>query len=584
MGWSQLERVLLRSGQQDTEVFVQVFDENGTATSPKIRVGESQNNDLNLNASIVALEDGGFIVFYDKNRHEPSLNGQRYDADGTALGEEFRVFDGAVGNIDTTLLSDNRVALSFETDDGLRTETLDVDEILRFDEGAVSIVGTEEDDILEGGPGNDRFDGLDGDDLIFGGSGADRIDGGAGFDTVTYAASEAAVEVALNIGSALQSGGDAEGDILHTIENVTGSDFADTITGNDGVNVIQGLAGDDSIEGLGGADTISAGAGNDTAIVEDGANRRFDGGAGFDTLQVSDRVGLNGDDEVTNFEALEIIGTAGRNALLRLDADQAAFEKITYESQNGRAAVVEFFGDGSSVLDLSTAELIGFDTDDEFRFFGSDTDETVTGTVFDDRLEGRRGKDVLNGEDDVRAGSGDDEIFGGAGDDFLRGENGNDIINGGEGADTIEGGNGTDTVTYADSNAGVQVALNIGSARQSGGLAEGDILRTIENVTGSEFADAITGNDNTNYLVGGAGDDLLDGRGGRDIVEGGAGDDVIVAINSSFSQTYDGGTGDDTLRTIGRVELRTDVIVDIETLEIAAVKGQDALVRLDFSQ
>jgi hypothetical protein len=60
-------------------------------------------------------------------------------------------------------------------------------------------------------------------------------------------------------------GGDADGDTLSAIENLTGSGFADTLYGDGGNNVINGGDGNDTIIGGAGADTISGGAGSDTA-------------------------------------------------------------------------------------------------------------------------------------------------------------------------------------------------------------------------------------------------------------------------------------------------------------------------------
>ena len=52
----------------------------------------------------------------------------------------------------------------------------------------------------------------------------------------------------------LGSGGDAQGDHLARIENLTGSQFADVLTGNSGNNVFQGEGGADVIYGGGGND------------------------------------------------------------------------------------------------------------------------------------------------------------------------------------------------------------------------------------------------------------------------------------------------------------------------------------------
>ena len=113
------------------------------------------------------------------------------------------------------------------------------------------------------------------------------------------------------------------------------------------------------------------------------------------------------------------------------------------------------------------------------------------------------------------------------------------------GADMLDGGGQPDdgmgdTANYADSMMGVTVSL--AGAKEGdpgtgmGGTAEGDTLKNIENVTGSDHADMLIGDDGNNTLTGGAGDDLIKGGLGDDTLAGGLGHDTLV-----------GGKGDDTL-------------------------------------
>ncbi|MBE0533285.1 MAG: right-handed parallel beta-helix repeat-containing protein [Rhodospirillales bacterium] len=134
-------------------------------------------------------------------------------------------------------------------------------------------------DTLSGGAGDDTLYGGAGDDTLIGGTGADALSGGAGIDTADYSASTAAVNVNLGTGAA-QSGGDAAGDTLSGIENVTGSDYADILTGGAGDNVLTGGAGNDTLSGGAGDDTLIGGAGDDTLT----------GGAGDDTLEGGDGI------------------------------------------------------------------------------------------------------------------------------------------------------------------------------------------------------------------------------------------------------------------------------------------------------
>lgn len=106
-----------------------------------------------------------------------------------------------------------------------------------------------------------EVDGGAGDDLILSGSGANRLVGGAGVDTLSYASSNAGVNVSLATGSAW--GGWAKGDSITGFENLTGSGLADTLTGNALANVLIGGGGNDVLSGGGGADVIIGGAGAD---------------------------------------------------------------------------------------------------------------------------------------------------------------------------------------------------------------------------------------------------------------------------------------------------------------------------------
>ena len=103
-----------------------------------------------------------------------------------------------------------------------------------------------------------------GDDVLIGGAGGDVLDGGDGTDRVSYITSTAGVKACLD--GSYGSGGDAQDDVLIAVENLTGSDFADTLSGGTGVNVLAGGDGDDVLEGLGGADRLDGGSGSDTAF------------------------------------------------------------------------------------------------------------------------------------------------------------------------------------------------------------------------------------------------------------------------------------------------------------------------------
>jgi Ca2+-binding RTX toxin-like protein len=161
-------------------------------------------------------------------------------------------------------------------------------------------------DILDGDAGSDTLLGGDGADTLTGGAAGDTLDGGAGFDAASYGASSAGVMVNLATGAA--AGGDADGDTLTGIEDLIGSDHADTLTGDAGDNWLTGGAGTDALHGGGGFDAasyVSSAAGVTVNLLTGTASG---GDAAGDTLtDIEDLVGSDYGDTLT--------GDAGDNVL-----------------------------------------------------------------------------------------------------------------------------------------------------------------------------------------------------------------------------------------------------------------------------
>lgn len=133
-------------------------------------------------------------------------------------------------------------------------------------------------------------------------------------------------------------------------------------------------------------------------------------------------------------------------------------------------------------------------------------------------------------------GPGDeDEVLGSLGIDRLRGGRGNrDLVQGGYGYDRMDGGPGAgDIASFATAVSGQQgpgQGLRPPGVRASlrRGLAIGDgrdLLRRLESIEGSAFADVLAGDGRANLIDGGPGDDRLMGRGGRDLAQGDTGSD-----------------------------------------------------------
>ncbi len=226
---------------------------------------------------------------------------------------------------------------------------------------ADTLAGGEGKDTLYGGGDADSLSGGSGNDVLFGGDGADTLNGGDASDYVRYQGSASGVSVNLDTGAA--SGGDAQGDVFISIENLYGSEHNDSLTGDNSHNALYGDSGNDLLQGLNGEDYIAGQNGNDTLLGGDGADLleggsgidSLDGGTGNDTLSggsgsdafVFD-VGWD-DDVVTDFDA------AGE--VLDLSATGLTYASLTI-TQSGSDTLIED-GLGNSILlqGVATTEI-----------------------------------------------------------------------------------------------------------------------------------------------------------------------------------------------------------------------------------
>jgi Ca2+-binding RTX toxin-like protein len=198
-------------------------------------------------------------------------------------------------------------------------------------------------DNLNGGAGNDSIFGELGNDVLIGGLGADTLDGGAGIDTASYATATAAVTVNLTTGNGTL--GEANGDRLIAIENLTGSRFNDNLTGNIGNNTLTGNNGNDTLNGGAGNDILLGGAGNDLLIGGLG-NDILTGGVGLDNFQFNSST--EGIDRITDFSVVDdtisilssgfgglTVGTLSATAFVIGSAATNFSQRFIYNNTNG---------------------------------------------------------------------------------------------------------------------------------------------------------------------------------------------------------------------------------------------------------
>ncbi|WP_426954248.1 beta strand repeat-containing protein [Muricoccus radiodurans] len=384
--------------------------------------------------------------------------------------------------------------------------------------------------LLDGGAGADTLVGGGGNDTLIGGVGSDRLDGGAGIDTASYATSSGRVTAALSIQPPTDN--DALHDTLIGIENLTGSDFNDQLDGDAVANILDGGAGNDALYGQGGADTLIGGTGRDT-VYYDIANT-----AGI-TVNLTLGTGLGGQAEGDVLIGVEnVVGSAFADRLIG-DANANIL--------NGEAGEDTLIGGAGADTLQGNTTLSGADVDtvDYSASFAAVTVSLLTGTGSAGDAEG----DVLIVIENLVGSGFNDVLIGAAGANSLLGGTGDDLLIGGSGADVLDGGFGPDTVSYITSTTGVRVELATGLGQS--GDAQGDILRNIERVSGSDFGDTFTGGAAGDVLLGLLGDDLLAGGDGDDFLVGGGGADRL-----------DGGSG---LDTASYATSTMAVLVDLTT-------------------
>lgn len=462
-----------------------------------------QGTDGNDTAKVTATTDAGIINYH------VTLGTVTWPAFTSATGVAIShiVMDGGAG--DDKLEMDNTVAVGGSLKGGDGNDTLigaSGADTLDGGNGNDSLTGIAGDDSLTGDAGDDTLVGGDGNDTLSGGMGADSMDGGAGTDTLTYTGEGRTKGVKVSLAKKTGNGSseDGAGDTVTNIENLTGSELADTLAGSkaantiiggDGNDSLDGDAGNDSLDGGAGDDTLSGDAGNDTIAGGDG-NDLVKGGDGADKLQ-----GDAGNDKIQGGSGKDsIFGNAGDDSLYGDSGDDVLW--------GGFGADDVFGGSGKDAMSYS----------DESRTVGvSVSQNKLADDGSSDDVSGDRKDNVADdiemigtttfADTVIAGGKGDRIIWTYAGDDSITGSNGGrNEIWGGAGADTITGGKKSDRI-YGDDSA--------------------------TTTAGTDGADSING---------GAGNDTITGGGLADTLNGEAGNDTIYSRDSVID-TVDGGPG-----------------------------------------
>jgi Ca2+-binding RTX toxin-like protein len=349
---------------------------------------------------------------------------------------------------------------------------------------------------------------------------------------------------------------------------IIGTEAADTVYGGGGADVILGRGGNDQLIGGADGDDLDGGFGTDT----------LDGGPGSDHCQDADgpaeceatskavvprdtsKVAVGMTTGAPGLTQVYVTGSVGKDDLLASLSASTVILSLSAGSFDTAASA-----DGGCAVTPSAATCLLPAPPDAIVLAGMGGDDAIAANGFPDTVgvivTGGEGADQLTGgaaSEDVLVdgpGSGGDQLSALAGDDALLHNGGADEMLAGEGNDlflsvsicdgeALQGGPGRDNASWARLNGeGVGARLDQGRAGESGpgGIVSCaseplDTLQEIEDLEGSNGADALLGDAGPNQLL---------GHPGPDTYLAAAGDDSILANSADSDVVIDCGEGTD---------------------------------------
>jgi Ca2+-binding RTX toxin-like protein len=326
-------------------------------------------------ASAAATPDGGFIVVWESEGQDGSdygIYGQRYAANGSALGAEFQVNGGTQYGqraADIEVAADGSFIVVWRSEGGsggIFTQRFAADGSMI---GGISVTGGAADEtistagaiqaaIINGEGGNDALTGGNLADSLAGGAGNDTLTGGSGADTLAGGSgNDIYVVDALDV--IVENDGEGVDEIRTSVENYVLPDTGvenlvintGTLngTGNSLANILVGNAGANVLTGSGGNDTLLGGQGGDLARFSSDMAEYVFGVTGNGTITVRHLAdGGDGTDTLNGIQAAIFAG--GQTVLIDTLAAASSSERLSAPSQSSNTSATAPLADGGSLV------------------------------------------------------------------------------------------------------------------------------------------------------------------------------------------------------------------------------------------
>ena len=284
-------------------------------------------------------------------------------------------------------------------------------------------------------------------------------------------------------------GGDAEGDRLANIENLTGSAYADTLIGDAGNNVLDGGAGADLLDGGAGNDTVDYSQSTEAVTVNLAGGKTFNL---TERLRAAGKLSASASSQWSGYAASNVIdgntdymhsaitdyAWGGKTQWIEVDLGKS-YDLERVEIFIAQAQYVQSVGARVLLLDENHQQVkelgtIANNWTPSHSYDVSDTSgryirvEKANGhylNIAEIKVHGSVGQggfaegDGYASIENVIGSAYDDTLVGDASANKLEGGAGNDTFIGGAGDDRLIGGDGTDTVDYSRSNTAVTISL-----------------------------------------------------------------------------------------------------------------------------